>query len=175
MNKFEKLIEYIINDEDQKARELFHEIVVEKSRDIYESIMDEENMDGAVAGNQVEDLTQEIHGDESHAMEDDEEGNVEFDLDHEGGEGEVGVDRGPHRRDPRPPAPRRHRRRGPSGRGPHQVHQRRRRRWRDPRRGAENRHRHLSRHRRRAGRCVGRGGAALHRRANADAARDRHR
>jgi hypothetical protein len=42
MNKFEQLIEYVINDEDQKARELFHDIVVAKSREIYESIMDEE-------------------------------------------------------------------------------------------------------------------------------------
>ena len=31
MNKFEQLIEHIINDEDEKARELFHNIVVEKS------------------------------------------------------------------------------------------------------------------------------------------------
>ena len=42
MNKYEKLIEHIINDNEQAARELFHEIVVEKSRDIYESLMDEE-------------------------------------------------------------------------------------------------------------------------------------
>jgi len=37
--KFEKLIEYVINDEEQKARDLFHEIVVEKSRGIYENLM----------------------------------------------------------------------------------------------------------------------------------------
>jgi len=42
MNKFEQLIEYVINDEEAKAQELFHEIVVEKSRDIYENIMAEE-------------------------------------------------------------------------------------------------------------------------------------
>ena len=42
MNKFEQLIEYVINDEQDKAQELFHEIVVEKSRDIYENIMAEE-------------------------------------------------------------------------------------------------------------------------------------
>jgi hypothetical protein len=70
MNKYEKLIEYIINDEDQKARDLFHEIVVEKSREIYESIMDEED----VHGQQVDDLVDEISHDESHAMENDEEG-----------------------------------------------------------------------------------------------------
>ena len=42
MNKFEQLIEYVINDEQEKARELFHDIVVEKSREIYEEIMSEE-------------------------------------------------------------------------------------------------------------------------------------
>jgi hypothetical protein len=42
MNKFEQLIEYVINDETAKARELFHDIVVEKSRQIYEEMMDEE-------------------------------------------------------------------------------------------------------------------------------------
>jgi len=43
MNKFEQLIEYVINEEDGKAEDLFHEIVVEKSRDIYESLMDSED------------------------------------------------------------------------------------------------------------------------------------
>ena len=42
MNKFEQLIEYVINDEEAKARELFHDIVVAKSREIYENIMAEE-------------------------------------------------------------------------------------------------------------------------------------
>lgn len=42
MNKFEQLIEYVINDEQAKAQELFHDIVVEKSRQIYEDIMAEE-------------------------------------------------------------------------------------------------------------------------------------
>ena len=33
-SKFEQLIEYVINDEEAKAKELFHDIVVEKSREI---------------------------------------------------------------------------------------------------------------------------------------------
>jgi hypothetical protein len=41
-SKFEQLIEYVINDEEAKAQELFHDIVVEKSREIYENLMDEE-------------------------------------------------------------------------------------------------------------------------------------
>jgi hypothetical protein len=93
MNKFEKLIEYIINDEDQKARDLFHTIVVEKSRDIYESIMDEEqveeNFGGPVAGEQVEELTNQL-ADEEAVGEADEEGEEEFSLDQDGGDDEMG-------------------------------------------------------------------------------------
>lgn len=82
MNKFEKLIEYIINDEDQKARELFHDIVVEKSRDIYESIMDDEQVEEQVAGDQVGELAQEISAEESvHEEENDE---VDLDNDDQG-------------------------------------------------------------------------------------------
>ena len=72
MNKFEKLIEYIINDEDQKARELFHDIVVEKSRDIYESIMDEEQVEEQVHGDQVGDMVDEIGHEESVGEAEDE-------------------------------------------------------------------------------------------------------
>ena len=42
-SKFEQLIEYVINDEEAKAKELFHDIVVEKSREIYENLMNEED------------------------------------------------------------------------------------------------------------------------------------
>ena len=44
-SKFEQLIEYVINDEEAKAQELFHDIVVEKSREIYENLMNEEEAD----------------------------------------------------------------------------------------------------------------------------------
>ena len=40
-NKFESLLELLINEENDKAEQLFHEIVVEKSRDIYESLAEE--------------------------------------------------------------------------------------------------------------------------------------
>ena len=83
MNKFEKLIEYIINDDDQKARALFHEIVVEKSRDIYESIMDEE-----VHGNQVEELTDQMSDEESIGEDEDEF--AADDMGDDSGEEEVG-------------------------------------------------------------------------------------
>jgi hypothetical protein len=47
MNKFEQLIEYVINNEEAKAKELFHDIVVEKSRQIYEEMMEEETIEEA--------------------------------------------------------------------------------------------------------------------------------
>jgi hypothetical protein len=72
MNKYEQLIEHIINDEEGKARALFHEIVVEKSRDIYESLMDdeyaEESMHGSLGGDQVESMVDEIAMDETDGI-----------------------------------------------------------------------------------------------------------
>ena len=61
MNKFEQLIEYVINDEEAKARELFHDIVVEKSRQIYEEMMEEET---------VEESEEQIDEESTHAEDD---------------------------------------------------------------------------------------------------------
>jgi hypothetical protein len=99
--KFEQLIEYVINDEQAKARELFHDIVVEKSRQIYEEMMQEEekdleeseetveeakdedeedkekveeNMDEALGGDQTDDLIDDVEAEEQGmAMEADDE------------------------------------------------------------------------------------------------------
>lgn len=74
MNKYEQLIEYIINEQEDKARDLFHQIVVEKSRDIYESLIDEEDFDeAAVGGNQVDSLVDEIEADEQGMQEADDD------------------------------------------------------------------------------------------------------
>lgn len=70
-NKYEQLIEHIINDETDKARELFHTIVVEKSRDIYESLIDEQDLE-EVGGNEVEGLVDEITIDETGISEEEE-------------------------------------------------------------------------------------------------------
>ncbi len=40
--KFEQLLDLLVNEETDKANELFHEIVVEKSREIYENLIAEE-------------------------------------------------------------------------------------------------------------------------------------
>ena len=77
MNKYEQLIEHIINDEEGKARALFHEIVVEKSRDIYESLMDEEYTEEGIGGDQVGGLVDEITMDETDGIG---EGEDDFDM-----------------------------------------------------------------------------------------------
>ena len=85
-NKFEQLIELFIAEDEQGAKDLFHEIVVEKSRDIYESLVDEEQVEetaeveeDAEAVEESEDETveesefdeAEIGGDQSDDMIDD--------------------------------------------------------------------------------------------------------
>ena len=86
-NKYEQLVEFIINDETDKARELFHQIVVEKSRDIYESLVEDEDLDETVGGNEVEDLVDEVSLDEEGISEEEEFGAEEEDgADEFGGE-----------------------------------------------------------------------------------------
>lgn len=81
MNKYEQLIEHIINDETEQARELFHNIVVEKSRDIYESLIDESDLEETIGGNQVEDLVDEVTLDEQGISEEEEDKDMDSDED----------------------------------------------------------------------------------------------
>ena len=86
MNRFEQLIEYVINDEEQKARELFHDIVVEKSREIYEDIMADEELEedleeGAMGGDASDDLIDEVEMEEESDMNMEAEGDDDMDDD----------------------------------------------------------------------------------------------
>ena len=89
MNRFEQLIEYVINDEDKKAQELFHDIVVAKSREIYESMMDEEL-------DESQDDIEEgaMGGDAADSLIDDVEMEEESDINMEGEEDDMGDDMG---------------------------------------------------------------------------------
>jgi hypothetical protein len=101
MNRFEQLIEYVINDEDQKARELFHDIVVEKSRQIYENLMQEEEdieegaheeveegmMGGDAQDNLIDDVEMEEESDINMEAEED-----DGEFDSEAGEDDMGGD-----------------------------------------------------------------------------------
>lgn len=61
-NKFEQLIELFIAEDEQGAKDLFHEIVVEKSRDIYEGLVDEDQVEetAEVEEDAVEESEEEI-------------------------------------------------------------------------------------------------------------------
>jgi hypothetical protein len=98
-------MDLVINEDNDRAQELFHEIVVEKSREIFESIMAEEmdededmmedDMDGGMGG-QVGDLLDEINAEESGlAEEDDSEEDIDFgDEEVEFGDEDLGDDEG---------------------------------------------------------------------------------
>jgi hypothetical protein len=79
--KYEQLIEFIINEEEDNARALFHEIVVEKSREIYESLIDEEDLEETMGGDDVETMVDEITDEEDGEMYEE-----EVDADDESGE-----------------------------------------------------------------------------------------
>ncbi len=84
--KFEQLMDLVINEDNERAQELFHEIVVEKSREIFESIMAEEMEDDMAEGmgGQVGDLLDEINAEESGVMEEEEDdADIDFDDDAE--------------------------------------------------------------------------------------------
>lgn len=83
--KYEQLIEYIINDEEDKAKELFHDIVVETSRDIYENLIDEEDF---AEEESIEDMSDAIESDEEGISEEDDDMDMEMPMDMGDEEGE---------------------------------------------------------------------------------------
>ena len=85
LKKFEEMLERLINEDKEGAEELFHEIVVEKSREIYESLLEDdlsdEEVDEAAEDEEVDEAAKEDDEDVEEASEDDEEQvDEEFDL-----------------------------------------------------------------------------------------------
>ena len=89
--KFEQLINLITNENVEQARALFHDIVVEKSREIYESMMDDEEDMSEGMGGQVGDLLDEINSEEQGMTEEEDFGGDEDFGDDEEGE-EISLD-----------------------------------------------------------------------------------
>jgi hypothetical protein len=92
MNRFEQLIEYVINDEEAKARELFHDIVVEKSRQIYENIMAEEAEEELDEAEDIEESDDLEEGDESLMADVEMEEESDMNMEAEGNEEAMGGD-----------------------------------------------------------------------------------
>lgn len=93
MNKYEQLIEFIINEQDDKARELFHQIVVEKSREIYENLIDEEDVEESIV-DPVGNLVDEVEAEDEMGMAeaDDEEMDMGGEMDADMGGDDMGGD-----------------------------------------------------------------------------------
>ena len=96
-SKFEQMLEHLVNEETDKAKELFHQLVVEKSREIYETILaedftteedaaeeDEEDLDEAKDEDEDEEMDESFGfaeaGDEMDSEEDDIGGDASDDF-----------------------------------------------------------------------------------------------
>jgi len=102
--KYEQLIEYILNDDTEKARGLFHEIVVGKSREIYESLIDEVDLanEEDMASEELAEIGDEIDAEEIGEADDempsddqaaDMMGDIESDMDADMGD-DMGAEAG---------------------------------------------------------------------------------
>ena len=98
-SKFEQMLEHLVNEESDKAKELFHQLVVEKSREIYETILSE---DFTTEAEEEEEMDESAEEDEE-VVDEAAEGEEEEDLDEnfgfaEGGDeedsGDIGGDAG---------------------------------------------------------------------------------
>jgi hypothetical protein len=90
-SKFEQMLEYLISDEQDKAKELFHDLVVEKSREIYEEILSEdfsEEVDEAKEKDEDEEDLDEAKDEDDEEVDE----NFSFEGDDEAGDDEVGGD-----------------------------------------------------------------------------------
>ena len=95
-SKFEQMLEHLVNEESDKAKELFHQLVVEKSREIYENILAEDfTTEEAEEDEELEEAADDEELDE--AAEDDEEMDESFGFAEGGDEedtGDIGGDAG---------------------------------------------------------------------------------
>jgi hypothetical protein len=88
-NLLEQMLERLVNDDKQKAEELFHEYVVSKSREIYETLIESE-MDDDEKDEEEVDESSEKDEDEDDLDENFEE--IAYEADKEGPMGDMGDD-----------------------------------------------------------------------------------
>ena len=82
LNKFEKMLELLVNENKEAAQELFHEIVVEKSRDIYESLLEDEDDVEEATDEEVDESDEDLdEADDEEVDESDEDLDENFSLD----------------------------------------------------------------------------------------------
>ena len=83
LNKFEKMLELLVNEDKEAAQELFHEIVVEKSRDIYESLLEDDEEVDESDDEEVDESDEDLdEADDEEVDESDEDLDENFSLTH---------------------------------------------------------------------------------------------
>jgi hypothetical protein len=80
-NKFEQMLELLVNEDKAAAQELFHEIVVEKSRDIYESLLEDEAEVDEADDVEVDESDEDLDEADEEVDESDEDLDENFELD----------------------------------------------------------------------------------------------
>ena len=78
-DKFEKLLDLLVNEQKEDAEKLFHDIVVEKSREIYEGILADDDKSEEVA--ETEQSSDKAEGDEVAETKDESEDSKEDKVD----------------------------------------------------------------------------------------------
>ena len=76
-SQLEKMLEHLVNDEQDKAEELFHEYVVSKSREVYENLIQEEMEDEEVDEASKDEEAEDKEVDEASKDDDAEEDKVD--------------------------------------------------------------------------------------------------
>jgi len=94
--KFEKMLELLVNEDREGATELFHEIVVEQSRTIYETILeadlDDEDVDESDDDDLEDDDDDDVDESEDDDLEEDDDDDDDLEEDFDLGEFEVEAD-----------------------------------------------------------------------------------
>ena len=86
-SKFEAMLELLVNEDKEGAEALFHEIVVEKSRDIYESLLEDEEVDESddeveeASDEEVDESDEDLDEADEEVEESDDDLEEGFDLD----------------------------------------------------------------------------------------------
>lgn len=95
--KLEKVLDLLLSEDSDQAAELLHQIIVEKARTIYESIVDEESVNESdeVGGEPSKDFTDEIEADTAEVDADEQnEGEAEDDAEDDAEDAEDAAEAG---------------------------------------------------------------------------------
>ncbi len=72
-SKFEQMLEHLVNEDQEAAKEIFHQIVVEKSREIYENILAEDFNEAKDEDEEMDEAKEEDDEEMDESKEEDDE------------------------------------------------------------------------------------------------------